>query len=173
MSEIVKVKYKDGHVHLVVPDFKDIESINIEKVTRIDETKMLAEIITFPVILNRLGLVLAEAESEVGRANMELKIGKAKLRLYYRKNPPEGIKVTNDTVDDLVRVDPKYRAYNIKHINAMKRKDIVNSAYWSAKDKSDKLNKLSEKWHPDELVVDAMIDEINGIKIVIKKNLID
>lgn len=173
MAELIAVPYKNGKVLLKIPEIKDLQNIDIEKITRIQYDKIGAELLTFPVLLNRLGLILAEAESHVSLAELNLKIGKADLSKQAKQSLYENDeKTTEANVMDWIRRTKKYRELNEIHIEAVRKKSIVNSAYWSAKDKSDKLNKISDKLTADELMIDSMVDAINGIQIVVKENTI-
>lgn len=174
MAEILAIPYKNGKVLLKVPEIKELQNIDVDKITRIQHDKIGAEVLTFPVLLNRLGLILAEAESQVARAELELKIGKAELTKKAAKSlENNGQKATEMNVMAWIRSRSEYRELNETHIEAVRKKAIVNSAYWAAKDKSDKLNKISDKLTSDELMIDTLSDEINGIKIIVKKNLIE
>lgn len=170
--EIISLPYKNGKVLLRIPELKELQNIDVEKVTRIQHDKLVAEIYTFPVVLNRLGLILAEAESSVNRAELDLKIGKANLAKQASNSLIEdGEKATENNIMHWIRRQPKYRELNETYIEAVRKKSIVNSAYWSAKGKADTLNKLTDKIHSDEMSLDKMITEINGIKITYKENL--
>jgi len=173
MAEIVAVPYKDGKVLLKIPEIRELQNIDIEKVTKIQVDKLVAELLTFPVILNRLGLILIEAESAVSRAELALKIGKADLaKKASGRLLDEGEKVTENNVMHWIRRQPKYKELNDEYIEAVRKKGIVNSAYWSAKAKNDTLNALSKEIKRDELVIEDLVSEINGIKLVVKSNVI-
>lgn len=171
--DIVAVPYKNGKILLKIPEIKDLQNIDVEKVTKIQYDKISAEIITFPVILNRLGLILAEADNAVSIAELDLKIGKAKLAKEAAQDLSDsGDKVTENNINNWIRVQARYRELNETHIEAKRKRDIVNSAYWSAQDKSKKLDKLSSELRSDDFTIDNLVEEINGIKIIVKKNVI-
>jgi hypothetical protein len=171
MAQIIVIPFKDGKVLLKVPEIKDLQNIDIDKVTRIQYDKLAAEILTFPVILNRIGLILAEAESAERKAELRLKIGKAELSKKAVKSLDiEDLKPTENNVMNWIRRHEEYKSLNEAHIEAIRKKSIVNSAYWAAKDKSDKLNKLSNTLTSDEFAIENMASEINGIKVIVKEN---
>lgn len=172
MSKVFFIPYKGKKLAVKVPDLENWD-FDVDQLLMIDETRMMLEIVMFPAIMNRLGLLLAECEEDVLRTELDVKRTKAKLW----KESIEGLrkldeKVTNDSRDAWVRGHAKYFAKSVTHINAIKTRDYMNSIYWAAKDKSEKLDKLAEKVRPDDLVLDGLYEEFHGVKVVFKDNLI-
>jgi len=72
-----------------------------------------------------------------------------------------------------MRINPVYKAKNKKVSSVQKRRDYVNSFYWSAKSKADKLEKLSLTIKPEEVNFDQLVGNFNGVVLKAKKPLIE
>lgn len=159
---------------LIYDEFED--GIDIDNLLKIDYSNLIGEIITFPIIVNKFGLLLADAESKVAETKLNIDVyeSKAKERLRLRLQEENGGK--NPTVDALnsaVIQDKGYQAMRRKLIEVQKVRDYVNSAFWAAKDKSDKISVLLK--NSDITLDNAEIgNKINGVLIKkMKKQLIE
>jgi hypothetical protein len=100
----VKVDGEEKAILLKIPSLSELESIDVEKITKIRHDNIYADAITFPVMLNRLGMLLAEADSMIERSELDYRIERASLSKEIRKKLTEkGEKVTNDVVDQELR----------------------------------------------------------------------
>lgn len=179
----LKIKIdKDREIFVKVNLFEDDDEINIDKILKVDYQNLICEILTFPAILNKFGILLADTESNVKEAELDYRIWKAKKREEIRNDFEEdedrpvkrgGYKYTVDEVDDAMRKNPVYNAKNKKINKTIKTRDYMNSIYWSAKSKADKLEKLSLTIRPDEINFDDLVDNFNGVEIRVKKPLIN
>lgn len=123
------------------------EEIDVDDLMAIHYDNLVGEIITFPVVVNRLGLLLADAERSLAETKLNCAIVEAKLREEIRallnteedrRKPP-----TIDEVNTATYQNPVYKANQIRLFEAQKTRDYVASLLFSAKDKSAKLDKLS------------------------------
>ena len=74
MKQVFKYKGK-----VVVINYKEFKKdIDVDTLLQIDYKRLPAEMVTFPVILNKLGLLLAEANNKVKEADLDLEIFIAK-----------------------------------------------------------------------------------------------
>jgi len=178
----LRIKLDGGReIFVKVNLFEDEDEVNIDKILRIDYQNLIPEILTFPAILNKLGVMLADVENDLEEAELDYRIWKAKTKAEIRKEWDEddgrpvkrGYKYTIDEVDDEMRVMPAYRAKNKKVIGVRKKRGYVNSFYWSAKSKADKLEKLSLTINPEDVDFDQLIGRFNGVRIKAKKPLIE
>lgn len=123
------------------------EEIDVDDLMTIHYDNLVGEVITFPVIVNRLGLLLADAERSLAETKLTCEIMEAKIREEARieLNMEEGRRkaVTIDEVNTTIYQNPLYKANKIKLFEAQKTRDYVASLLFSAKDKSAKLDKLS------------------------------
>lgn len=171
---------------LVISYRQFTEEFDVEDVLRIDIQRLAIEMITFPVVINRLSILLADANNSVKAAELDLEIFLAQRRDYWRTwlidNREAGEKLT---VDDM-KFKQEYRlksepAYKIKHQvlnNAIKARDYVNSLFWAAKDKSEKMNFLASQLRGgktlEELVDEGFLKgQMNGVVIKVGKPLIE
>ena len=152
------------------------EKVDLDSLLKIDYSNLMGEIITFPIIVNRFGLLLADAESAVAEAKLTLEIYEAKAKERFRvqligenggKNP------TVDALNSAVIQDKGYQQMKRKYIDAQKVRDYLNSAFWSAKDKSAKLDKLSLTIQDGELPDEVLERRVNGIKVKKVKKTIE
>ena len=152
------------------------EKVDLDSLLKIDYSNLMGEIITFPIIVNRFGLLLADAESAVAEAKLTLEIYEAKAKERFRvqlmgenggKNP------TVDALNSAVIQDKGYQKMKRKYIDAQKVRDYLNSAFWSAKDKSAKLDKLSLTIQDGELPDEVLERRVNGIKVKKVKKTIE
>ena len=152
------------------------EKVDLDSLLKIDYSNLMGEIITFPIIVNRFGLLLADAESAVAEAKLTLEIYEAKAKERFRvqlvgenggKNP------TVDALNSAVIQDKGYQQMKRKYIDAQKVRDYLNSAFWSAKDKSAELDKLSLTIQDGESPDEVLERRVNGIKVKKVKKTIE
>ena len=152
------------------------EKVDLDSLLKIDYSNLMGEIITFPIIVNRFGLLLADAESAVAEARLTLEIYEAKAKERFRvqlvgenggKNP------TVDALNSAVIQDKGYQQMKRKYIDAQKVRDYLNSAFWSAKDKSAELDKLSLTIQDGESPDEVLERRVNGIKVKKVKKTIE
>ena len=177
----IPLKIGDRQLFITTNLFEDDSEIDIDKILRIDHNHLLAETLTFSVILNKLGALLAQANSELREAKLDLEIWYSKTKSEVRKEWDEdedrkvvrGYKYTIDQVTDHVEGLGGYRVRKKKISNLEKQQDYINSIYWAAKSKDDKLDRLSSViglGDGDTSEVDGRV--FNGIRMKIKKPLI-
>lgn len=167
MKNSVKVTLNDKVVKFNFEDFD--KELDTDKLIQIDYANLVAELITFPVVVNKLGLLCADAGADFRTAKLNLKITESKLRRIVREeltDTDEKGKVSKPTVqeiEDAIQVRKLYRERNEALIQAEKVKDYLDALYEAAKDKSQKLNKLSLTLQPgdmDEAIVQKQINKV-------------
>jgi hypothetical protein len=149
------------------------EEVEVEDLLKIDYSNIVGEVITFPIIVNRLGVMLADMEANVSEKKLNLEIKEAQLREKYELEMiEEGKKATVDKLNTAVSLDKTYQTFKKLYIEAIKQRDYVNSVFWSAKDKSNKLDRMSMSISGD--VEDYILEsKVNNIEIKKSKKLID
>lgn len=159
---------------LMLPEF-DAE-IDTNDFLKIDYSNIMGELITFPIIMNRIGLLRAEMEEIVKTKKFEAEIYTSKLKAYYRKKmtsreAADGGKLKKPTIDevnDSVLADEGYQLVQRNLIRTEKGFAQIESCFWSAKDKSHKLDKIAEKLSPKEFEKELVAGAVNAIYIKIK-----
>lgn len=150
------------------------EEVDIDDLLKIDYSNIIGELITFPMILNRIGMMLAEMDAKLSAKKMTVEIQEAKLKEKYKLEiTKSGEKATVDAINAAVTLDSSYQAFKRLYITAQKDRDYINSLFWCAKDKSEKLDKMSMSIQTGD-VSDYLIEgKVNTITINKKGRLID
>lgn len=154
----------------------DEDELNIEDLLKIDYSNLVGELVTFPIIENRIGLMLADAESKVAEVKLNRDILEAKLKEKYALSLADGNggkRPTIDAINAAVLQDKGYQALLRSKIAAEKARDYANSLLWSAKSKSSKLEKLSLTIQNNEIPDEVLEGRVNGIVIRRVKRMID
>lgn len=152
------------------------EDMDIDSLLKIDYSNLIGELITFPVIVNRFGNLLAEAESQVAEAKLNLEVFEAKTKEKLRSELAEannGKAPTVEALNNAVVGNKAYQAMRKKYIETQKMRDYVNSIFWSAKDKSEKLNKLSLTIQQSDISDSLIEGKVNNVLIKRTKKIID
>ena len=160
---------------LMVGEF-DEDELNVEDLLKIDYSNLVGELVTFPIIENRIGLMLADAESKVAEVKLNRDILEAKLKEKYALSLADGNggkRPTVDAINAAVLQDKGYQVLLRSKIAAEKARDYANSLLWSAKSKSSKLEKLSLTIQNNEIPDDVLEGRVNGIVIKRAKRTID
>lgn len=153
------------------------EDIELEDLLKIDYSNILGEMITFPIVVAKLGNMLADAESKVSEKKLNLDVQEAKLKEEYRIKLAEANNGKNPTIDALntaVLMDRRYEVYNKTLIEAKKIRDYMLTVYLAAKDKSEKINKVFNQASPQDIPEGVIENRVNNtiVKKYNKKQLI-
>ena len=151
------------------------EDIDIDELLKIDYSNLIGEIVTFPVIVNRFGQLLAEAESKLSEAKLNLDVHEAKVKERLRVSliDEKGKAPTVEALNNAMYQDSGYQAMRKRYIESQKMRDYMSSLFWSAKDKSAKLDKLSLTIQQGD-ITDAMIEgKVNSVIVKRTKKIID
>lgn len=155
-----------GNTYKLIFDNFD-EDVDIDSLLKIDYSNLIGELVTFPVILNRFGILLAEAESQVSETKLNMDVYEAKTKDRLRIELAEqnnGKAPTVEALNNAVVSNKAYQAMKRKYIEVVKTRDYINSIFWAVKDKSDKISSLL-KQSEITLETDVMPERINGIFI--------
>lgn len=170
-TKLVQIKNKSYHFNF--DDFD--EDVDIDDLLKIDYNNLIGEMITFPVIVNRFGVLLAEAESRVAemKLNLEVLEAKTKERIRLELTEQNGKSPTVEALNNAVLMNPAYQAMKKKFIDVQKTRDYINSAFWSAKDKSSKLDKLSLTITSDGISDTQIEGRVNNVLVKRVKKTIE
>ena len=155
-----------GNTYKLIFDNFD-EDVDIDSLLKIDYSNLIGELVTFPVILNRFGILLAEAESQVAETKLNMDVYEAKTKERLRIELAEqnnGKAPTVEALNNAVVSNKAYQAMKRKYIEVVKTRDYINSIFWAVKDKSDKISSLL-KQSEITLETDVMPEKLNGIFI--------
>jgi len=176
-SVIIPFKNKD-----IVLKFEEFDSeIDVDDAVKIDYHNLFAEIITIPVMMNRIGMWKAQSENDYALARLARDINAAKLGEQYRRklmgkdskgNPKMP---TKDQVDNAVLLDDemskKIKGHHHRCIRLQKEAAYMDSLYWAVKSKEMKLNRISDSMNliPEEFEKNIVEGKWNGILIKAQK----
>lgn len=164
----------DTTYKLLFDDFD--EDMDIDSLLKIDYSNIIGELITFPVIVNRFGNLLAEAESKVSETKLNLEVFEAKTKEKLRVELAEANGGKNPTVEALnnaLLMNNAYQVMRKRLIEVQKTRDYINSIFWSAKDKSSKLDKLSLTVQDGEIPDGVIEGRVNNVLVKKTKKIID
>ena len=164
----------DTTYKLLFDDFD--EDMDIDSLLKIDYSNIIGELITFPVIVNRFGNLLAEAESKVSETKLNLEVFEAKTKEKLRVELAEANGGKNPTVEALnnaLLMNNAYQVMRKRFIEVQKTRDYINSIFWSAKDKSSKLDKLSLTVQGGEIPDEVIEGRVNNVLVKKTKKIID
>lgn len=152
------------------------EDFDVEDYLKIDYSNLVGELVTFPIIENRIGLMLADAESRVSEIKLNRDILEAKLKEKYALSLTDannGKRPTVDAINAAVLQDKGYQAIIRSKIAAEKARDYANSLLWACKSKSQKIEKLSLTIQNQEISSEQLEGKVNGIVINKVKRVIE
>jgi hypothetical protein len=148
--------------------------VNVEELLKIDYGNILGEILTFPVAFNRIGNLKAEIENQRSVAKLDLEVFEAQLTESYQKTlaAKADKKPTIKDVETAVLRDVNFITKKKAFFEIEKHAAYIDSLYWAARSKDDKLHKLTEKIRPDEFEKEILEGQVNGILIKCTKKAI-
>ena len=133
MKKVIKIK--DKTYFLKFDDFD--ENVDVDSLLKIDYGNLLGELVTFPVVVNRFGTMLADAENSLAV----------------------------DALNSMLTLDKGYQQMKKQYFEKQKMRDYINSIFWSAKAKDDKLSKLSLTLQESDIADSVLEGRVNNVTI--------
>lgn len=152
-----------------------IDDLDVDKILRIDYENLVAEILTFPVMVNKLGILCADMDNLYQQEKLDLSIYEAKAREKIRTKlggEKDGKRVTLDEIDTQMTLDKVWKSKKLRMFRIYKEKEYVYSVWQSAKDKSSKLDKMSLTIKSGDINDKIIQGQLNNIGFKIRKGLI-
>lgn len=178
-SNDVILELKDRVLTLTLKDFGD--TLDTEYLLQVDYNNIMGDIITFPVIFNRIAIIKAEIDALYEEAKLGFDIFAATKEEAIRKQMthtvegPKGaekiVKPTEGQIANTLKMDVQYREEKMKVISVLKQMKIIDGLYWSAKSKDKKLDAVSAKIKPEDMEKEILEGEINSVLIRSRKSL--
>lgn len=172
--ERVVIELKSRMAVLILQPFDG--DIDTESILKIDYSNILGEILTFPVVFNRIANMKAEMANILAHGKLDFEIFEANLYkdkrvvLEAKSSSSRGPSIKD--VDTEVITDPRYKIKKGAFIDLQKNFDYLESLYWSAQSKDTKLRTLSERIKPEDFEKDILEGSINGVMIkMVKKSI--
>lgn len=164
----------------IILEHDDLEStINVDDLTKINPSNIFGEAVTISAAVNRIGLLKSEVEGIMAETKLEYKIYEGTFKSKLRKqaasnsgfylvrvdNEDVRVKLSETSLASSFETDERWIELKKKFITAEKNFNALSSLYWSAQDKSRKLNSLVHGVTPEEFVAELIEGKINGILV--------
>lgn len=162
--------FGDKVIEFKVGEFGD--DLDIDKILKIDYGNLMAEILTYPVVVNRFGLLAAEMDNVVKQSKIDLEVFEAKQKNRIRDEWDGSKKPTVDEVESELISNVKHIAKRRTYNNLIRDKEYLYTIYSAAKDKSEKLNKLSLSIRTGDFDESMIQSQLNKVYFNIKKGRI-
>jgi hypothetical protein len=133
---------------------KDLDkNIDIDNLLKIDLSNVVGEIVNFPVIVNKFGIMVANKEREISELKITIDVLEAQLKEELRnKHEADGIKPpTVEQLNTYASKNDKMQEYQLYLCKITEERDILQSTMWCARDKSGKLDKISLSLMSDDI----------------------
>lgn len=171
-QEDVVIELKNGKMAVLrIQEFNS--ELEVDDVLRIDYSNIMGEVLTFPLMFNRIANFKAEMENIVAEAKLDLEVFEAQLTEEYRKKLSAAeSKVTISQIEAAVKLDVRFAVKRKEYFKRQKDLAYMDALYWGAQSKDTKLNRLVDKLRPEEFEKDILEDTINGVAIRISKQVI-
>ena len=172
----ILVHFNDVPVTLVTNGFE--ETVDIDKLTSIDYSNLYGEAVTVSALLNKVGLLRAEAERAVSEKKLEKEVYEADMKKGWRREAnrnggkftieDEEIKLSEKALDEALLLDEDYQKLCLECIEAQKNFSVLDALQWSVQDKSKKLNNLLKPVTPQEFLSELVEGKVNSFLIAKK-----
>lgn len=172
----ILVHFNDVPVTLVTNGFED--TVDIDRLTSIDYSNLYGEAVTVSALLNKVGLLRAEAERVVSEKKLEKEVYEADMKKGWRREANrnggkftvegEEIKLSEKALDEALLLDEDYQKLCLEYIDAQKNFSVLDALQWSVQDKSKKLNNLLKPVTPQEFLSELVEGEVNSFLITKK-----
>ena len=171
-QEKVVIELQNGKMAILVIQPLNSE-MEVDDLLRIDYGNIMGEILTWPLMYNRISNLRAEQESIVSQVKMDTDIFEAQLMEEHRKRlTATGNKFTVGEVETAVKLDTRYSIKRKGLFKVQKNFAYLDALYWSAQSKDQKLNKMIDKMRPEEFEKELLEDTINGVMIKLSRKVI-
>ncbi len=161
----------------------DVVEIDAKDVVTVHYNNIIGEYIVFPVVLQRVGFLLADVKNRFAYSKAGLEYKEAELRKKYRieyetisedepnltpsgkisKTAKPAKKLTVQELTDYVLLDPEYNEYKEQVIIDESIVNKIESLYWSCKAKYDTVVGISTRLNPEEFKMDAVRKSLQNL----------
>lgn len=172
----ILVHFNDVPVTLKTNGFED--TVDIDRLTSIDYSNLYGEAVTVSALLNKVGLLRAEAERAVSEKKLEKEVYEADMKKGWRREAnrnggkftieDEEIKLSEKALDEALLLDEDYQKLCLEYIEAQKNFSVLDAFQWSVQDKSKKLNNLLKPVTPQEFLSELVEGKVNSFLIAKK-----
>lgn len=145
------------------------DEIDADDLCKIDYSNLYGEAVTVSALMNRLGILKAEAEFIFKQKTLDFEVREAQFRKdERRKANSDGIKLTEKALEDIVLLDEGLIVMRNNIAKAEKDLRIMEALYFAILSKDKKLNNILKPLTPQELGNEIIEGKVNGL--IIKKH---
>lgn len=163
------VHFGNAPVKLITNGFE--ETLDIDRLTAINYENLYGEAVTISALLNKIGMLRADAEREMSEKKLVRDVLEATLKKGWRREANvnrgrftvggEDIKLSEKALDEALLLNEEYQERSLDYIDAQKNFSVLDSLLWAVQDKSRKLNNLLKPVTPQEFLNDLVEGEVN------------
>lgn len=161
--------------------------VDVDDLTKIHYYNLFGELVTISALLNKVGLILAEAEEAYSLKKLEREICEAEISKRLRREStsnggkfktmeyfPDGsgipgteiyVKSSDASISQAIILDPGYQIKKKNEIKAYRDQMYVDKLYWAVSSKDKKLNNLMREVKPEDFEKEIVEGVINGMMI--------
>lgn len=173
MRKLIQLDEKRNVV--LISENDDISEINMDTVTSIDYGNIYGEAVTCAALMNKIGIIRADAQAILEAVKLECNVYESELKKNLRKEAlltggkvvisEATIKLTENSLSEIVMGDKTYQVLQKRIISAEKDLGYVDSLYWALQSKDKKLNNILPKVTPKEFFDELIEGVVNTITI--------
>lgn len=148
--------------------------VDMDDLTAIQYWNLQGEILTIATLMNRVGVLQADANKAVREAKLAHRMLEAKKGEHFRRALIT--EVNNKTklptvaqIEDAVATDAEVHASELRYINLQRQQEVMDSLYWAVKSKEMKLGQMGANLTPDDLQKDLLESAVNGVMIKVSE----
>jgi len=152
--------------------------IDIDQLTSINYENLYGEAVTVSALLNKVGVLRAEAEQALAEKKLERDVCEADTKRRWRQQANlnngkfcfegEWIKMSEKALDEALLLDDTYVGLCGEYIEAQKNFNVLDALQWAVQDKSKKLNNLLKPVTSTEFIGELVEGSVNSF-IITKK----
>lgn len=160
---------KNKVAELIIPEWE--WSLNIDEILTIQYDNIMGEVLTIPVLENRVGRLYSEMKEYKKKLSLRLEMKEAELRKLFRKQcSVDGMKrPTIEECQDHLLSDPVIKNKRLELISTEKLVEDLEIFYDAVKSKAFKLNNLSKSLHPEDYEKELIEGRVNNVLIKIRE----
>ena len=164
-ENLIKIPIGDRVIVLKYQDFDT--DVDLDLITQIDYSNLYGEIVTISSLMNRVGIMKADAENIYNDFKLETEIFESQRRKeIIRENLAQGNKKPSEsTLEDEINTDRQVIAMR-KRLNELQRDlNYVDAIYWAVQSKDKKLSVLMKGVTPEEFADKIVEGTVNTFYI--------
>src|SRR5690554_110459 len=164
------IEYGDRIVSLYGKSFST--EVDMDELTTIHYDNLIGEILTISTLMNRVGILKANAENALNETKLGHKILEAKKSEELRRKltkAGDGKSPTVSQLENAVTLDEVVQESKMNYYTVVKQAAVVDSLYWAVKSKEMKLNHITQGITPEDFEKEILEGEINSVMIKISQ----